>query len=55
MKWIAGFSNQSDGSSLGIKHCVIMFPPSLANLLWREICIEPCGLCNVFERKDLLR
>ena len=34
--------NQSYGSSLSIKNCVANFPPSSANLLWREIRVEPC-------------
>ena len=33
--------NQSYGSSLSIKNCVANFPPSSANLLWREIRIDP--------------
>ena len=43
IKWIEAFSNQSDGNSLGIKNCVIMFQPSSANIR-----VELCRLYSMF-------
>ena len=54
IKWTESFSNQSDGSSLGIKKCVTIFPPSSLNLLWREIGEGFMACSELWRRKERL-